>query len=616
STSTAGAGGTLSITLGASGTLSGAGTAASGGSFVLTAGASTAGSATTGATGGDISLTAGAGSVAAAGGNLVYAAGAGGATGAGGNVSITSGAGGATSGNSGNVVIDAGSKTSGTAGVISIGLTNASGISIGRSGIETTFGFSATTATERLCGTQTNGSASTGVLRDCTGTPGDYAEQYGTDGMVDKADIVVLDPAKPAEEYTDWEGRKGSKAWVVKSTSAYQGTLVGVVSTEPNDVIGKNFQPSEYPQPVALSGRVPVKVNNENGEIRVGDPITSSSTPGVGMKATRSGVIVGIAQQDFSGTTGTVLVRMQPGYYFGDQVGLASLNGFYNTDGTMKVQFDGKILTADQTDTLISEKIAENALATVFPSIHADTAELGTASASGTLKMNSSAGGSVTVSAPATSTNWTMTLPTDAGQNGQVMTTDGNGNTAWVDPSVVTASLRQEIFNILGASTDTPDKSTIFGRLAKIQDQDIVGINDKLSVFSVMADPVTLVKSAAFNVQTTFNNGIQVLSDIVLAGRIKHTDQDTAGIAVIKSGFQEVHVTFDRPYSTAPIINITSQGQSAQGFVKDVTTDGFTVAVPASASADLQFSWNAVLIQNPRVSESTSSAQLSPTPTP
>ena len=49
-------------------------------------------------------------------------------------------------------------------------------------------------------------------------------------------------------------------------------------------------------KPVALVGRVPVKISLENGTIAVGDPLTSaSSTPGMAMKATRAGKILGYA---------------------------------------------------------------------------------------------------------------------------------------------------------------------------------------------------------------------------------------------------------------------------------------------------------------------------------
>jgi hypothetical protein len=54
-----------------------------------------------------------------------------------------------------------------------------------------------------------------------------------------------------------------------------------------------------------IMGHVKLKVSAENGPIRAGDLITcSASLPGVGMKATRSGRVVGIAKGDFTGAPG------------------------------------------------------------------------------------------------------------------------------------------------------------------------------------------------------------------------------------------------------------------------------------------------------------------------
>lgn len=52
-------------------------------------------------------------------------------------------------------------------------------------------------------------------------------------------------------------------------------------------------------KPVALAGRIPLKVSSINGNIKQGDPITSSDIPGVGMKATRAGQTIGKALESF-----------------------------------------------------------------------------------------------------------------------------------------------------------------------------------------------------------------------------------------------------------------------------------------------------------------------------
>ncbi len=81
-------------------------------------------------------------------------------------------------------------------------------------------------------------------------------------------------------------------------------SVIGIVSTKPGIILGlenDNENPNHYP--IALSGRVPVKVNTENGLIKKGDRITLSSISGVGTKATAtSTVTVGIALEDFKNT--------------------------------------------------------------------------------------------------------------------------------------------------------------------------------------------------------------------------------------------------------------------------------------------------------------------------
>ncbi len=66
--------------------------------------------------------------------------------------------------------------------------------------------------------------------------------------------------------------------------------------------------------PVALSGRVPVIVSTENGPIKPGDYLTTSTIPGVAMKATKGGSIIGTAMAVFdSEEVGLTLVFVKNG---------------------------------------------------------------------------------------------------------------------------------------------------------------------------------------------------------------------------------------------------------------------------------------------------------------
>jgi hypothetical protein len=108
----------------------------------------------------------------------------------------------------------------------------------------------------------------------------DVAEYiYDTHGNTVPGDVLVADPL--------------AKESVILSATAYQSSVVGIVSTQPHLVMGMELVIDEEtgdPLPdvqatrLALTGRVPCKVTDENGPIQPGDLLTSSSTPGHAMK--------------------------------------------------------------------------------------------------------------------------------------------------------------------------------------------------------------------------------------------------------------------------------------------------------------------------------------------
>ncbi len=86
---------------------------------------------------------------------------------------------------------------------------------------------------------------------------------------------------------------------IKKSSSPYQSSLIGIISTEPELTLNATLDPSSS-RAVALIGRVPTKISLENGEVSAGDYLTSSSTPGLAMRATETGRVVGVALESFS----------------------------------------------------------------------------------------------------------------------------------------------------------------------------------------------------------------------------------------------------------------------------------------------------------------------------
>ena len=175
-----------------------------------------------------------------------------------------------------------------------------------------------TTYTQRLCHSGAEGATGIVDVGDCAvGGQTDFAEYYGSDGDLEAGDIVVMNPSKPAVSVLDSQNKHTSKAWVVKSSGSYQSSTIGIISTNPySEVLGSGvFTPEENPVPVALSGRVPVKVTTENGFIAAGDFLTSSSIPGVAMKATNAGSFIGKALESYSSAgTGKILAFVNISY--------------------------------------------------------------------------------------------------------------------------------------------------------------------------------------------------------------------------------------------------------------------------------------------------------------
>lgn len=96
----------------------------------------------------------------------------------------------------------------------------------------------------------------------------DLAENILVEDNVGPGDVVVI-------------SEKGDKK-LKKSDQPYDPKIAGVISTDPGFCLGDS---KEGYQPLALTGQVPVKVTTENGPIKKGDLLTSSSKPGHAMKA-------------------------------------------------------------------------------------------------------------------------------------------------------------------------------------------------------------------------------------------------------------------------------------------------------------------------------------------
>ena len=111
-----------------------------------------------------------------------------------------------------------------------------------------------------------------------TQTGSDLAEYFPSNDILEPGEIVKVDPENPEH--------------VIRSASAYESSVVGIVSSDPGMVLGEE---DESAHPIALAGRVPVGISASSEEIIPGDYITTSSEAGLAMKANAKGRVIGQA---------------------------------------------------------------------------------------------------------------------------------------------------------------------------------------------------------------------------------------------------------------------------------------------------------------------------------
>lgn len=82
----------------------------------------------------------------------------------------------------------------------------------------------------------------------------------------------------------------------VLTSQEYDNLMYGVLVEDPNlSLVDLDIPNSKL---LVSSGEAPVLASNANGDIKKGDYLTSSSTPGIAMKADKTGQILGLALED------------------------------------------------------------------------------------------------------------------------------------------------------------------------------------------------------------------------------------------------------------------------------------------------------------------------------
>ena len=466
----------------------------------------------------------------------------------------------------------------------------------------------------------------------------DLAENYYTnDPSLKPGEVVAIDPSL--------------SSGVRKSTGAYDENVIGVISTLPglvmNDAshfsadgkvqVGDNGQGKLVP--IALAGRIPVYVSNENGEVKTGDYLTASSIPGVAMKATKSGLIIGQALNDanaIDGDVSLVAVFVKNAYYNGSNLSEQLTAGLdAASDLATSSQFLQQLM-ANQADVEASLSMSDIAtdrltagLEIITPKLVAGQVQTDTlAAATGsdlsialTPDGHFKIGSTVTIDAAGNATfAGTLTAASVAAENVTGLNTFADEITVKLDASKTQMlSITDELKSGLSALAG---RTLALENLTATQSQTLASLSDRLTALesrSSSSSPLTL------DTLGSVGDSIRVFAHLDLIGR-PYFNNDTAGFAVIKAGDQSARVTFSEPYLTSPIVNASvtfdavnddpatatdeslaaSEASAAylsgdlRFVVADENVQGFSLKLSKPVNYDVRLSWTALAVNNPR----------------
>ncbi|MEK7610616.1 MAG: hypothetical protein AAB468_02595, partial [Patescibacteria group bacterium] len=475
----------------------------------------------------------------------------------------------------------------------------------------------------------TGGAGATGmiVVWEVTGSVSgaDLAELYETEADVEIGDVVAV-----GQRTLDYQADTlGPESISILKKATAGDELVGVVSSVPSKVMGWEIaKHAEHPQPVALSGRVPVNVSTANGTIKRGDLLTASSIPGVAMLATKAGQTIGSALEDYNGPAGEigqVLTLVNTAYSFGartrrileqhgvtyteeewrqpgiDMARLMLADMLGNKDDLIAKEEAGIALSEIYTDRLaaglevVAPRVVTETLVTnsIEPALgddigirlepdgkliigQGDKTTLKTLGAEITPVItfdydgNAVFAGEIRANKVVADNIFGLEVVADkfTQLSGEVATLVASSSTAFLD--LLSDGLTTANLTVTGIATTTELHALkiVAGEI------DSPTITSLLATTSALSDRVLVLEQKELVLPGLEMRGdvLALLADTEFFGRPYFTT-DTAGFALIKAGVREVAVEFVREYLEPPIVNATISLADDADEVEQLFTD-------------------------------------------
>jgi hypothetical protein len=330
------------------------------------------------------------------------------------------------------------------------------------------------------------------------------------------------------------------------------------VSTAPALTIGAV---AENSYAIALAGRIPVKITNENGEVHAGDMLTSASRPGYAMKATTSGSVLGrvINEPDAMNSCDVALPAIEESV--GDGPGVDALNTVTPQTSTSTQQDSSQDISGD-------EELCGYAMLFVG--------------------LSDFLGANI----DALSQEYALENPETIEVEGLEVPLEGE------DENI----LQKKIMAFLD-----------FTQTKRKEDAELQSVfTDKLAAAFEIISPAMYTKGLRVNSIDVFDEElVSMMSDVEFFGT-PYLNKDTGGFAVVRSGARSVDVVFEKDYLEQPIVNVTitlEDAEDAEAIFRDdiryvvtkKTTHGFRILINKDAPSDTKFSWTAFAVKSPNV---------------
>ncbi len=427
----------------------------------------------------------------------------------------------------------------------------------------------------------------------------DLAENYTSKDSLEKGEVVAIDPADSHS--------------VKRAGGQYQNNILGIVSTQPGFVAGA-YTDNSYP--IALVGRVPVKVSTENGQIKAGDYLTSSSIPGYAMKANMAGRVLGKALEDLKDGKKCPAFGMGnlAATKCGEVMMFVNLTDYLGTPVELVMEERG----SEQLGITQNTSVSEDQILAFLKQLKEEQA-------------SNSAG-------------YRSEVFTDRITSKEIIGLDIFADTLHAK--------KIKADSIEGLEILTDKISSLQGQVAGIATSS-ASPSSTVNVLNLNANGgLVVLGSSEFKGDTAFEKLVTFLSNVIFKGKVTFEEvpmfnKDTAGKAGFKKGQKLVEVVFDKEYEVEPIVTASlilakldetsfkakvADGMCVEQEGREVCQDkitslilgsnlkfaidsqdkqGFMIILDKPAPVDLLVSWHALAVKSGKTSTNGVPANLS-----